>query len=247
MSNYKISVITVCYNSEKTIERTIKSILNQTYDNFEYIIIDGLSSDLTLDIIKKYTYSFKGKMKWISEQDNGIYYAMNKGIKMANGDLICLLNSDDWYEPNAFEIMNNHYHGEPYKIQYAMQRIITKGKEEQCNILHHQFLNKHMIPHQTCFVTKSIYKEIGLFDTHYKSAADYDFTIRASLDTRVIFEPIYTILVSFRSGGMCSTIAGGLEQAQIKRKYGFITKKQFEYLKLKARCIEIAKRMNLLQ
>ena len=101
----EVSIITVCYNSEKTIERTIKSVLNQTYQDYEYIIVDGASTDKTLDIIKRYEPEFEGKMRWISEQDNGIYYAMNKGIGMAKGKLIGMINSDDYYEINALADM----------------------------------------------------------------------------------------------------------------------------------------------
>lgn len=227
MNSWKISVITVCYNRGKTIEDAIKSILNQTYQNFEYIIIDGNSKDETVEIIKKYEPMFKGKLKWISEPDNGIYDAMNKGLRLVTGDLICLLNSDDWYEDDAFEIMNAHYAGEPLKVQYAMQRIFTNGAEEMCNMPHHNFLHKRMLAHQTCFITPLVYDIVGKFDEQYKSAADYDFMIRASLNNSVIFEPIYKPIVCFRSGGISESSTGWKEEASIKRKYGFITRKQY--------------------
>ena len=89
----KISIITVCFNSEKTIEDTIKSVLKQSYKNYEYIIVDGKSTDNTLNIIKKYEGKFDGRLKYISEKDKGIYDAMNKGIKMSAGDIIGLINS----------------------------------------------------------------------------------------------------------------------------------------------------------
>lgn len=100
----KISIITVCFNSEKTIKDTIESVLNQTYPNIEYIIIDGNSVDKTIDIIKSYESSFEQKgisIHWISETDNGIYSAMNKGFALSNGELIGILNSDDWYSREA--------------------------------------------------------------------------------------------------------------------------------------------------
>ena len=108
-NEWKISVITVCYNSKKTIEDTIKSVLNQTYQNYEYIIIDGCSTDGTIDLVKSYIPKFNGRLTFISEPDKGIYNAMNKGIRKATGDLICLLNSDDYYELDAFETMNANY------------------------------------------------------------------------------------------------------------------------------------------
>src|SRR5574344_2512884 len=110
-----ITIITVCYNSEKTIERTIKSVVNQTYKNIEYIFIDGASSDKTLDIIKKYMkeYSF---IKLISEKDNGIYDAMNKGISLSTGSIIGMINSDDYYELDAVESIVNNITESDYQI-----------------------------------------------------------------------------------------------------------------------------------
>lgn len=90
------SIITVCFNSEKIIERTIKSVLEQSYQDYEYILVDGASSDRTLEIIHQYEPLFQGKMKLISEPDKGIYDAMNKGIRVASGELIGIVNSDDY-------------------------------------------------------------------------------------------------------------------------------------------------------
>lgn len=92
----KITIITATYNSEQTLSDTINSILQQNYDNYEYIIVDGASKDNTINIIKKYEPQFKGKLKWISEKDKGIYDAMNKGISLASGDVFGILNSDDF-------------------------------------------------------------------------------------------------------------------------------------------------------
>ena len=96
MKEPKVSIITVCLNSEKTLEQAIQSVISQTYKNIEYIIVDGASTDGTLDIISKYENKIT---KWVSEKDQGLYYAMNKGIDMATGDIVGIINSDDWYEP----------------------------------------------------------------------------------------------------------------------------------------------------
>ena len=104
--NPLISIITVVKNNEKYLEETIQSIINQKFKNFEYIIIDGKSSDRTLEIIKKYNTEID---YWISEDDKGIYDAFNKGINIANGELIGFVNSDDVLTPNALEILNNYY------------------------------------------------------------------------------------------------------------------------------------------
>ena len=99
----KVSIITACFNSEKTIKTTIESVLHQTYSNIEYIIIDGKSSDSTIEIVKEYMPLFRGRLRYISEKDNGIYDAMNKGIRLSKGDVIGIINSDDFYELDAVE------------------------------------------------------------------------------------------------------------------------------------------------
>ena len=107
MIRKKVSVITPCFNSEKTIRKTLDSVLNQTYNNYEYIIVDGKSTDGTLKIIEEYKTKFGEKLKFISEKDTGIYDAMNKGIAMASGDIIGIVNSDDFYCLDALENMVN--------------------------------------------------------------------------------------------------------------------------------------------
>ena len=108
MSIMKFSIITPCFNSENTIERTLKSVLNQTYSMYEYIIVDGGSTDSTLDIIRSYKDFFGDKLKVISEPDNGIYDAMNKGISWATGDFVGIVNSDDFYEEDCLTIVSSY-------------------------------------------------------------------------------------------------------------------------------------------
>lgn len=111
----KISIITATYNSEKTIKDTIESILKQTYTNYEHIIVDGLSKDNTMQIIKEYEGKYNGKLKYVNEKDSGLYDAMNKGIKMATGDIIGILNSDDIYAHED-----------------VLKEIVEKFKETNC-------------------------------------------------------------------------------------------------------------------
>ena len=114
MGNTFFTIITPCFNSEKTIEKTLQSVLNQTYQNFEYIIIDGGSTDDTLSIIESYKEKFAEKLTVVSEKDNGIYDAMNKGIQLAKGELVGIVNSDDFYETDALENIVNEYQNEKY-------------------------------------------------------------------------------------------------------------------------------------
>ena len=115
----EFSIITVCFNSEKTIQRTLQSVLDQTYENYEYIIVDGASTDRTIDIVRSFMPLFNGKMRVISEPDQGIYDAMNKGIRNAKGTLIGMVNSDDYYEPDALENILKTARG------FAEGRIVT--------------------------------------------------------------------------------------------------------------------------
>jgi glycosyltransferase involved in cell wall biosynthesis len=153
------TIITVCYNSEKTIERTIQSVLHQTCQNYEYIIVDGASTDGTMNIVRKYEPLFQGKLKCISEPDQGIYDAMNKGIHEADGKLIGIVNSDDYYEPDALEIIQRTYCGEKYQVLYGLLRTVQNGKEVMVYLKNHENLERDMIAHPSCFITKATYEE----------------------------------------------------------------------------------------
>lgn len=168
-----ISIVTVCFNSEKTIRKTIESVLNQTYKNIEYIIVDGLSKDNTLSIVEEYSNAFKEKgitYKMISEKDNGIYDAMNKGIKLATGKFIALLNSDDWYESNAVETVVKTYEEEPFDMFYADIRIYKNdGSEMIKRSKHSKYATSRGWNHPTSFISKEIYDKM-----QYKATGIYD-------------------------------------------------------------------------
>ena len=202
-----ISIITVCYNSEKYIKHTIESLLNQSYQNFEYIIIDGGSTDDTLEIIKSYKSEFKGKLRWISEKDEGIYDAMNKGINLAKGELIGIINSDDWYNSKALEmIVNNYekdtdvYYGDIYIIKEIKNHFYMRRKDgNKLNLIK----NGMSIPHPSCFVNKSWYEKLK-FDTRYRICADYKFILESFING-ANFKYIYFPFSFMRFGGIsCS-------------------------------------------
>ena len=223
--NKMFSIITVTYNSEKTIEQTIKSVISQTYGDFEYIIIDGDSQDSTVDIIKKYV-DIDNRIRFISEPDDGIYDAMNKGIKMTSGNIISLLNSDDYYEINALKKIADYIPQEDMFVIYGMVRFLENEKEDRIIFNHHNSLPKRMIMHPACFVSSNIYKKYQ-YDTDYKSAADYDLFLKLYNDNSIRFLPVHEIITNFRSGGMSSTIISDIESNEIKYKYGCIDKKKY--------------------
>lgn len=199
----KISVITVCFNSGKTIEDTIKSVLKQSYDNYEYLIIDGGSSDNTLDIIKSYEDKFNGKLKYISEKDKGIYDAMNKGIKMTSGDIIGFINSDDiFHDKDAFKRISK-CDLKAYDGLYSGLLLYDKNLKlvkSSFNAKEGNYKFGWYPLHPTLYVKKELFDLYGYFNLNYKIAADYDFMIRI-LTNGVKLYCLDGILVSMREGG----------------------------------------------
>lgn len=223
------TIITPCYNSASTIRQTMESVLNQTVQDYEYLIIDGGSTDGTVEILREYEKKFQGKMRFWSEKDNGIYDAMNKGIRKASGKIIGIINSDDWYEKEALKNVLEYDTGEDDLIFHGMMRTIDKKTEKEIRtaIYSADFLEEAMINHPTTFVNKKIYKELGSFDCTYQSAADYEMMIRFYRSGKVKFIPIYKIQANFRTGGMSSSIKALEEAMKIKYKYDMISKTQY--------------------
>ena len=231
----KISIITVCYNSESTIERTIRSVVNQTYNDFEYIIIDVKSTDNTLNIIMKYQELYPDIISFFSEPDSGIYDAMNKGINKATGDLIGIINSDDYYENNALETVSKYYDcDKKYQIIYGELRIINKDEEElriEFNNINN--ISKNTLMHPSTFISKSIYNDICTYRTDYRSASDYAFFIEMSKHKDINFIPVYSILANFTIGGVSETLLGKAETNIIKYENGMIDKRHYHINKIK--------------
>lgn len=239
MNKPYFSIITVCYNSAKTIERTIKSVLDQPCDSWEYIIVDGKSTDNTLEIVNAYAKK-ENRIRVISEPDYGIYDAMNKGIEMAQGTLIGMVNSDDYYEKDALQSIQEAYKGSDYEIVYGMQRNWSAdGRIMSIIFNHHDFMEQTMICHPTCFITKKLYAEIGMYSLQYKSSSDYDFMIRMHRDNRVVFTPVYKIISNFAYGGMSDSVEAHLETFKIWLKYGCISKKRYWMIVLSTRIKQI--------
>ena len=237
MKNICVSIITVCFNSEKTIERTIKSVLEQTYKNLEYIIVDGKSTDKTLEIVEKYRPLFKGRMKVISEPDQGIYDAMNKGICNASGELIGIINSDDYYETDTVENVVAAMKDEDYQILYGMLRVIKENEDTRVIVMpKHENLENEMLAHPTCFVTKKVYSDFGMYDIKYRSCADHDFMLRMRKHSEVVFIPVYKLLANFTEGtGMSAQESSILEALGMLAEHGIISKTRYRLILMKNR------------
>lgn len=215
-----VSIITVVLNGERTIERTILSVLNQTYSHLEYIIVDGGSNDRTLEIIKKFEEENRGRIRFISEPDKGISDAWNKGIGMASGDLVGLINADDWYEDDAVasvisckpddhtivcgnvKLWNSSY-------QYRVKRSSISRIE-----------SKMTVWHPGMFCPLEVYKMVGLYDNHLKILMDYDFVVRCYL-RGISFTFIDRGIANMKFGGVSTRlISKSMREAlAIKNKY----------------------------
>ncbi|MCK4830453.1 glycosyltransferase [bacterium] len=203
----KITVITVCLNSEKTIKKTIISVISQDYRNIEYIIIDGGSSDGTVETINKYGNKIS---KFVSEPDKGYYDAMNKGLKMANGEIIGFLHADDFYANKSViknvvkifikEKINCLWGDLTYVKKEHPEKVVRYWKAGTCT--EQSFKKGWMPPHPAFFVKKWVYEKYGNFNTDFKISADYELMLRFLLKHKI--SPTYympEVLVIMRTGG----------------------------------------------
>lgn len=203
----KISIITVCYNSASTLESTIKSVASQTYDDIEYIIVDGNSIDETLKIIKKYPNTIT---KWISEKDKGLYDAMNKGVGMATGEYIGILNSDDtFYEPQTVEKIAAFLQTMSVDacigdiVQHKNDRVVRRYSSKRwCP---HKLKIGYMPPHPSIFFRRKLFDDFGGYLLGFKIASDYELIIRYFLKNRISWKYSGIITTYMSVGGASSS------------------------------------------
>lgn len=200
MNNPLITIVTVSYNAEDTIEKTILSVINQTYNNIEYIIIDGGSKDGTVDIIKKYANKIA---YWVSEPDKGIYDAMNKGILKATGKWINFMNVGDWFNnKNVISELVSHINDDAIIVYGDIIKMLSDiqyyEKAEPLTLLK----NKMVFSHQAMFV-KTEYHKQHLFDLSFRSSADYHFIYNSYFKRKVLFQYIPLLVANYdESDGM---------------------------------------------
>lgn len=201
----KISIVTVCFNSRKTIEDTLQSVLSQEYKNYEHIIIDGGSTDGTVEVIEQYTKKEGNHIRWISEPDRGLYDAMNKGVRLAAGDVIGILNSDDIYaDEKVLGIIANRFMTTNCDATYSnllfkdeelkqTKRVWIAGKGNITTGWHP--------PHPTLYIKSDVFRRLGEFKLKYTIAADFDLMVRMMKMPNLRLSYINKVLIYMRIGG----------------------------------------------
>lgn len=206
----KLSLITVTYNSDKTLAYTIESVLSQSYSNVEYIIVDGASTDQTVDVIKKYEPRFNGTMKWVSEPDKGLYDAMNKGIRMATGDVVGILNSDDFFTTNDIlqQVADAFEANKEIDAVYGDVHFVNPDNLEKCvryyssKVFRRSLMKIGLMPaHPSFYLKKERFEQFGYYKTDYKIAADFEFLLRVIYKGRILTKYMSIDMVAMRTGG----------------------------------------------
>jgi len=204
-----ITIITAVFNGEKTLEKTILSVINQSYSNIEFIIIDGGSTDKSIDIIKKYEHAID---YWVSEPDKGIYDAWNKGVRLSAGDWVAFLGADDVYIDGAIQAyvtsINEH---QDRPVDYISSRVnLTRGSEVLRVVgteWRWNIFRKYMkVAHVGSLHHKRLFEKYGLFDDSYKISGDYEFLLRSGRHLRTIFLDAITV----------DMLVGGVSDANIQ-------------------------------
>lgn len=239
MSEPKVSIITVCKNAENTIERTMLSVVTQSCfdENIEYLIIDGASTDKTVEIIKQ--YADKYPIKWASEPDSGIYNAMNKGIKLANGEIIYFLNAGDslFDEKTIYLVLNEFEKSDPDFLYTDVLSCkiddLSEAKIKRFNNVDKYFLIRDCICHQASFYKKSVFDKLGRFNEEFKLAADYEMLLKIMADTNLKKEYLPIVTALYDNTGVSSSNTKKLQEEREQIiKTSFST---FERIKLKSK------------
>ena len=233
MNKPLLSIITINYNNAAGLRNTVESVVSQQLDDsslVEYIVIDGKSTDDSLNIIKNAESKIKVDYSWVSEADSGIYNAMNKGIKKACGKYLYMLNSGDYLEPNALNIILKELSFEPDLLLFELNQLDTLGVTTTV-LSYPVMLNYGAMRHQGMIYKKSFHDEYGLYSEEYRFASDYDFCIKAFLNKDIKIRTIFFPCANFVLGGVGDSKKSIQEFNQIQKKYGLHNFKHYSTLR----------------
>lgn len=208
-----ISIITATYNCAKTIGNTLESVLSQTWNDYEYIVVDGASTDGTLDIISSYAERFQGRLRYISETDESLYEAMNKGLRMASGEVVGILNADDFYSSDdilalvASAMEDEECDGIYGDVHYVDKEDTTKVVRYYSSRIFRPWLMRFgfMPAHPSFYCRKSVYDQYGVYDTSFRVAADFELLLRMFHKGHIRTRYIRHDFVTMRRGGISTS------------------------------------------
>lgn len=211
----KISIITVTYNRAHIIRDAIESVLRQRYEDYEYIIVDGASKDDTVEILKEYELKFEGRMRWISEPDKGLYDAINKGIGMATGDVVGIINSDDFLCGNdTFSKIARAFEDSSIEAIYGDDRVVSANDvNKELRRTRSAYFKRWMyriglMPgHQTFYAKRHLFDDLGYYRTDYKIAADFELMLRFMYINNVKAKYVPETIMTFRVGGVSTQLS----------------------------------------
>lgn len=206
----KISIVTVCFNSGQTIAKTLKSIGNQTYQNLELIVVDGGSTDNTIEVVESFE---KTVDVFVSEPDEGIYDALNKGVRLASGDIIAILHSNDFFTSTTVleKVAENFKIIPDLEVLLSSINVVADNDNEILRKYTAKGFKPWMLsfgimpPHPGSFFRSDVYKRVGLFNTTYRIAGDFDFFVRAFAIERMVYRVVPFVSVSMTTGGASSS------------------------------------------
>ena len=240
----KVSIITVTFNRAHIIRDAIEGVLRQNYKNYEYIIVDGVSKDNTVDILKEYEPKFEGRMRWISEPDKGLYDAINKGIKMATGDVVGIINSDDYFHrDDVFSTIAKAFEDDDsLEVTFGNERII-KPDNPDVNYRYEApwYFRPWMFriglepPHPSFYAKKELFEKYGYYKMGYVISADYDLMMRFLLVHKAKYKYLNHTILTFRASGISTDSSNRLmmnkEQVRACKENGIWTCLPMIYLK----------------
>ena len=239
-----VSIITTSLNNVSTISDTMDSVLNQTYPDIEYIVKDGGSTDGTVEIVKQYESKFNGRMKWVSAPDTGIYDGMNRGIEMATGDIVGILNADDFFtDSHVVENMVRAMEAKRVDAVYGDIHFV-KGYDLNKTVRYYSsrlfrpfWLRFGFAPaHPSFYLRRDVYERAGLYKTDYQIAADFEMFVRLFLKCRISYYYLPQDFVTMRTGGSSTRsfhnrMIGLREEVRACRENGIITNRLFIAMK----------------
>lgn len=239
----KISIITATFNRGYVIKDSIEGVLMQKYNNYEYIVVDGASKDNTIDILREYEPKFEGRMRWVSEPDNGLYDAINKGIKMATGDVVGIINSDDYFHrDDVFATIAEAFEDNSIDVTFGDERLI-KPEKPDVNYRFEQpwYFHPWMFriglepPHPTFYARKELFEKYGYYKMGYVISADYDLMMRFMLLHKAKYKYLRHTILTFRVSGISTDSGNRLmmnkEQVRACKENGIWTCLPLIYIK----------------